>query len=82
MGCGEVVILLVLVEWGYIMVGLDFFFVVVELVWYEVVKCGLVNVSFEVVDVSLFIGYDGRFDIIVDSMLFYFMLVEFWEGYL
>ncbi len=80
-GCGEAAISLTLAERGYTTVGLDLSPTAVELARQEADKRGLTNASFEVVDISSFTGYDGRFGTIVDSTLFHSIPVEAREGY-
>ena len=58
-GCGEAALSLDLAERGYTTVGLDISPTAIELARAEAAKRGLVNATFEVVDISAFTGYDG-----------------------
>jgi 2-heptyl-1-hydroxyquinolin-4(1H)-one methyltransferase len=80
-GCGEAAVSLYLAEQGYTIVGLDLSPTAIDLARREAEKRGLTNASFEVVDISSFTGYDGRFGTIVDSTLFHSIPVEAREGY-
>jgi 2-heptyl-1-hydroxyquinolin-4(1H)-one methyltransferase len=80
-GCGEAAVSLYLAEQGYTIVGLDLSPTAIELARAEASKRGLTNASFEVADISAFVGYDGRFGTIVDSTLFHSIPVEAREGY-
>ena len=80
-GCGEAAVSLYLAEQGYTTVGLDLSPTAIDLARREAEKRGLTNASFEVVDISSFTGYDGRFGTIVDSTLFHSIPVEAREGY-
>jgi methylase of polypeptide subunit release factors len=66
-GCGEAAVSLYLAQQGYTTVGLDLSPIAIDLARREAEKRGLTNASFEVVDISSFKGYDGRFGTIVDS---------------
>lgn len=80
-GCGEAAISLALAERGYTTVGLDLSPTAIDLARREAEKRGLINVTFQVADISDFTGFDGRFGTIVDSTLFHSIPVEAREGY-
>jgi 2-heptyl-1-hydroxyquinolin-4(1H)-one methyltransferase len=80
-GCGEAAISLRLAELGYTTVGLDLSPSAIELARAAAAKRGLTNATFEVVDISSFGGYDGRFGTVVDSTLFHSIPPELREGY-
>ncbi len=80
-GCGEAAVSLYLAERGFTTVGLDQSTTAIQLARDEAAKRGLINASFEVADISMFTGYDGRFGTIVDSTLFHSMPVELRQGY-
>ena len=75
-GCGEAAISLPLAELGYTTVGLDLSPIAIEVARAEAARRGLTNATFEVVDISPFGGYDGRFGTIVDGTLFHSTPVE------
>ncbi|MCX4090950.1 class I SAM-dependent methyltransferase [Nocardia sp. alder85J] len=80
-GCGEAAISMYLAERGFTTVGLDLSPTAIELARAEASERGLANASFEVADITVFTGYDGRFGTIVDSTLFHSIPVEGRTGY-
>ncbi|MFN8032097.1 MAG: class I SAM-dependent methyltransferase [Mycobacterium sp.] len=80
-GCGEAAVSMYLAERGFTTVGLDLSPTAIELARAEAARRGLINVTFDVADISDFGGYDGRFGTIVDSTLFHSMPVEARDGY-
>ncbi len=80
-GCGEAAMSLFLAEHGFTTVGLDLAPTAIDLARAKSAERGLTNASFEVADISVFTGYDGRFGTIVDSTLFHSIPVELREGY-
>jgi 2-heptyl-1-hydroxyquinolin-4(1H)-one methyltransferase len=80
-GCGEAALSMHLAALGYNTVGLDASPTAIELAKADAAKRGLTKVTFEVADISSFVGYDGRFNTIVDSTLFHSMPVELRSGY-
>ncbi len=80
-GCGEAATALALAERGFTTVGLDQSATAIGLARDAAATRGLTNATFDVADISVFTGYDGRFGTIVDSTLFHSMPVELREGY-
>jgi SAM-dependent methyltransferase len=76
-GCGEAATALRLAEMGHRVVGLDISPAAIELARAEAERRGLTEkAKFAVADISDFVGYDGRFDTIIDSTLFHSMPVN------
>lgn len=80
-GCGEAATALYLAERGHTAVGLDAAPTAIQLAKGYAAERGLINVTFDVADISNFTGYDGRFGTIIDSTLFHSMPVGLREGY-
>ncbi|CDP86637.1 MULTISPECIES: class I SAM-dependent methyltransferase [Mycolicibacterium] len=81
-GCGEGAIDLVLAELGYHCVGLDISTTAVNLARAAAARAGLSDkAEFAVADICDFVGYDDRFNTIVDSTLFCSIPPEIRPGY-
>lgn len=81
-GCGEGAIDLVLAARGYHCVGLDVSAAAINLARAAAARAGLSeHAKFAVADISDFVGYDGRFNTIIDSTLFCSIPPEIRVGY-
>jgi SAM-dependent methyltransferase len=76
-GCGEAATALRLAELGHRVVGLDISPAAIELARAAAQRRGLADkATFAVADISDFVGYDSRFNTIIDSTLFHSMPVD------
>jgi SAM-dependent methyltransferase len=81
-GCGEGAIDLALAALGYRCVGLDVSAAAINMARAAAARAGLSdNAKFAVADISDFVGYDGRFDTIIDSTLFCSIPPDIRAGY-
>jgi SAM-dependent methyltransferase len=81
-GCGEGAIDLELAALGHNTVGLDLSTTAVNLARAAAARAGLSDkAKFAVADISDFVGYDGRFNTIIDSTLFCSIPPELRSGY-
>ncbi|OBF40699.1 SAM-dependent methyltransferase [Mycobacterium sp. ACS1612] len=81
-GCGHAELSLSLAADGYTVVGIDLSPTAIAAATAAAQERGLTGATFVQADITVFTGFDGRFNTIVDSTLFHSLPVEGREGYL
>jgi ubiquinone/menaquinone biosynthesis C-methylase UbiE len=81
-GCGYAELSLALAAEGYTVVGVDLTPTAIAAATKAAAERGLTNASFVQADTTSLTGYDGRFNTVIDSTLFYSLAIEGREGYL